>query len=127
MNNWLDKLYIKTDSMCVGDLQHNEYMDILVKDIQENDSNKIIIEYFSKPNWKTGNWVFDLYSKEELRSLNVIMRTKNKKTLTTRIIRFISKLNDKHPYTLMLEKNKIIGLTDMLGAFSIKYMEVNND
>ena len=40
MNNWLDKLYIKTDSMCVGDLQHNEYMDILVKDIQENDSNK---------------------------------------------------------------------------------------
>lgn len=126
MKSIISKLYIKTESMCVGDNMHNEYIDLLVKDIPYNESNKIIIEYFSKGNWHTGHWIFDIYTKEELRSLNVIMRTKNKNTLTKRIIRLTSKLSEGNPYTLMLERNKIIGLTDLLQRFAIKYMEVYN-
>jgi len=126
MDQMIEKLYIKTNSMCVGDNWHNEYMDILVKDIPDNEANKIIIEYFSKSNWKTGHWVFDFTTKEEMRKLNTIMRTKTKETLRKRIINFINHLMDGDHYSLMLNSKKIEGLSDLLSKFAVKYMEVHN-
>lgn len=122
----IQNLYIKTNDMCVGDHMHNDYMDILVKDIPHTKYNQIIIDYFAQPNWKTGHWVFDIFNKEELRKLNVIMRTKNKVTLNKRIQNLLNSMLSGHPISVLLDKNKIESLSNTLEIFAKKWMEVHN-
>lgn len=126
MKELINKLYIHNDSMCVGDNWHNEYMDILVKDIPYNECNEHIIKYFSNTNWKTGHWVFDFITKEEMRKLNTIMRTKTKETLSKRLKNFVSHLIDGDHYSLMLNRKKIESLSNLLTEYATKWMEVHN-
>lgn len=121
----IQNLYIKTNDMCVGDRYHNDYMDILVQNIEVNECNSIILEAFNR-NWKTGNWVYDSYTKEELRRLNVIMRTKSKQTLLTRIKGFIEYISKGCPYTLLLNQRKIEFWLENMEKFSKKWVEVHN-
>ena len=101
----ISKLYITKD-LCVGDRYHNDYIYILINHIDIDECNEIILKAFEK-NWHTGYWVYDSYTKEELRRLNTIMRTKDKNTLLKRIENFINYIGRGTPYTVMLNRNKI--------------------
>ena len=120
----ISKLYITKD-LCVGDRYHNDYIDILINHIDINECNEIILKAFEK-NWHTGYWVYDSYTKEELRRLNTIMRTKDKNTLLKRIENFINYIGRGTPYTVMLNRNKIEHMLEVLEKFAIKWKEAHN-
>lgn len=124
MNLIIPNLYITNDT-CLGDRYHNQYIDVLVRKIEENECNNIILHAFEK-NWHTGCWVYETYTKGELQRLNVIMRTKDKETLLKRIESFIKFINRGCPYTLLLNRRKIEYMLEILENFSRKWMEVHN-
>ena len=73
--------YINHEDMCVGDNMHNEYMDILLRDVVMDDFQIAFLNKYLKRDWKTGNWVFDDWTKGELSKINTIL------CVITRIIR----------------------------------------
>lgn len=80
--------YINHEDMCVGDNMHNGYMDILLRDVVMDDFQIAFLNKYFKRDWKTGNWVFNGWTKGELSKINTILRYhKNYKTLQAKIDR----------------------------------------
>lgn len=69
--------YINHEDMCIGDNSHNEYMDILLRDVEMDDFQIAFLNKYFKRNWKTGNWVFDSWTVRELSKINTILRYHN--------------------------------------------------
>lgn len=104
MKESISKLYITEG--CVGDIEHNKYIDILVKDIPDNELNrKIINEFVTK--WKTGHWIFNIYTKDELQKMNVIMRSKNEATKIKRMANLLNQFCKGSHWHVLFNSSKI--------------------
>ena len=117
MKELISKLYITEG--CVGDIEHNKYVDILVKDIPENDLNKIILTNF-QGNWKTGRWIFNVYTKDELQKLNVIMRTKVEDTKIKRMAKLLNHFCRGSHWNVIFNSNKIEKWTNIFHDYITK-------
>ena len=124
MKEIIKSLYI--EPLCLGDIDHNKYIDILVKDIAENEFNKIVISEF-KGNWKTGHWIFNLYTKDELRKLNVIMRTKVEKTKIKRMANLLNQFCRGTHWHVLFNKDKINTWTEIFYDYAMKHKEETFD
>jgi len=83
---------------CVGDIMHNETIDLLLNDIDYNSEYtkiilKIINNIFNK--FETEHWSFRIITKTECKRFNAIMRSKTIKTFKKRYLSLISMLNGK--------------------------------
>ena len=120
MKEIIKSLYI--EPLCSGDIIHNKYIDILVKDIAENEFNKIVISEF-KGNWKTGHWIFCIYTKDELRRFNVIMRTKVEKTKIKRMANLLNQFCRGTHWHALFNKYKINTWTEIFYDYAVKHNE----
>lgn len=84
-----DKFFVKVE--CVGDGMHNEYMGILLDGIKGDKFQREFLDRFFGKAWRTGCWVFDSWTKGELKKINTLLRFyKNKATLPAKVVRLES-------------------------------------
>lgn len=96
--------FLITNANCVGDHEHNSYMEILLDKIEFDDQQQDFLKRFFRVNhYSTGNWIFNDWTKKELKKLNTILRFyKNHKTLPAKISRFQAELDRGCIYSAML-------------------------
>lgn len=118
-NPLIQKLKIQ-DVKCVGDIEHNKYIDILTNNILDSNISHLILSQF-KGGYKTGNWIFGYMTKEELRRLNTIMKTKDFNILCKKMDSFLKYLQRGSIYNLLFKKSMILSFIDLCNK--IKEME----
>lgn len=84
-----EDFYIKKAN-CVGDYEHNNYVEILLNKLEFDPvQTDFLQKFFGSNHYSTGNWIFDIWTKKELKKVNTILRFyKNHKTLPSKISRF---------------------------------------
>ena len=113
----IESLKIKDKELCVGDIQHNDYIDILTKDILDSNVSEIILNKFIR-NYKTGDWISHYFTKMELSKLNAIMKTKNINTLKNKADSFISYLYRGTVYSFIFNSDKINIFNDIFNSIN---------
>lgn len=96
--------FLITSANCVGDYEHNDYVEILLDKVDFDKQQCDFLSKFFRPGrYSTGNWLFNDWTKKELKKLNTILRFyKNHKTLPAKIQRFQNELDRGCIYAAML-------------------------
>lgn len=110
-NSLIQRLKIQ-DVGCVGDMEHNKYIDVLTNNILDSNISHLILSQF-KGEYKTGNWIFTQMTKEELRKLNTIMKTKNFDTLCKKMDNYLNYLQRGTIYSIMFKSLTISAFKDL--------------
>lgn len=110
-NSLIQRLKIQ-DVGCVGDIEHNKYIDVLTNNILDTNVSGLILSQF-KGEYKTGNWIYTQMTKEELRKLNTIMKTKNFDTLCKKMDNYLNYLQRGTIYSVMFKSSTILAFRDL--------------
>lgn len=110
-NSLIQRLKIQ-DVGCVGDIEHNKYIDVLTNNILDTNVSRLILSQF-KGGYKTGNWIYTQMTKEELRKLNTIMKTKNFDTLCKKMDNYLNYLQRGTIYGIMFKSSTILAFRDL--------------
>lgn len=125
--NIKDFIIEKGPNMCMGDIWANERIELVFKDIDLENDNRIIVksifEYikFLREECCHHFWIQSSLTISEAKKLNAIMKCKTIATLRSKLDKFSYEIT-KDRYDFMFHKNKI-ACWEMLKASLIKLID----
>lgn len=94
---------------CAGDILHNKYVDILLEDITFDKFQTEFLRLFFHPGtYKTGDWLFNSWTKKELQKINTILKYhKHVRTIPQKISRLKEEFTRGSWACQLLNKSKL--------------------
>ena len=107
LNDLVKTMLIKEETMCMGDIWHNETILKTFEDVKSNKFN-LGVAQFVKENLENSShkWHWHTINKTQLKKLNAIMKAKTKDTLQKRVYDF-SKLITRGRYSNIFNRKLI--------------------